>query len=187
MRDVNKTYHICPTYDGGRDWPFSAYSPETNVMYVDLQNLCADRKVRTDNLPSLARNSYNVTGSDVIATGKHLMSAGSTPFRWGRKTVWSWETPASNYSPVLATAGGVIFNGGMDRYLRALDQANGKVLWQTRLGSQIFGATVTFSINGRQYIAVCSGGGFNGGPASLKQDIDQPSGNNEVYVFALPE
>ena len=27
--------------------------------------------------------------------------------------------------------GGVLFNGGMDRYLRAFDQNNGKVLWQT--------------------------------------------------------
>ena len=103
------------------------------------------------------------------------------------KTLWSWETPASNYSPVLATAGGVIFNGGMDRYLRALDQADGKVLWQTRLGSQVFAAPVTFSIKGRQYIAVAAGGGYNGGPARLMPDIDQPSGDNMVYVFALPE
>jgi alcohol dehydrogenase (cytochrome c) len=187
MTDVNKTYRICPTYDGGRDWPFSAYSPQTNVMYVDLQNLCTDRKVRTDNLPSLPDAAYNVSGSDVIATGKTNVGRIDAISVETGKTVWSWETPASNYSPVLATAGGVLFNGGMDRYLRALDQADGKVLWQTRLGSQVFGATVTFSINGRQYIAVCSGGGFNGGPASLKPDIDQPGGNNEVYVFALPE
>ena len=50
------------------------------------------------------------------------------------QTLWSWETPASNYSPVLATAGGILFNGSMDRYLRAFDQSDGKVLWQTRLG-----------------------------------------------------
>ncbi|HVZ28412.1 MAG TPA: PQQ-binding-like beta-propeller repeat protein [Rhizomicrobium sp.] len=187
MRDPEKTYRICPTYDGGRDWPFSAYSPETNVMYVDLQNLCADRKLRTDNLPSLPGASYNVTGPDMLPPGKTTVGRIDAINVETGKTVWSWETPASNYSPVLATAGGVLFNGGMDRWLRALDQADGKVLWQTRLGAQIFGATVTFSINGRQYIAVCSGGGFNGGPASLKPDIDQPAGNNEVYVFALPE
>src|SRR3954463_12695457 len=34
MTDINKTYSICPTHAGGRDWPFSAYSPQTNVMYV---------------------------------------------------------------------------------------------------------------------------------------------------------
>src|SRR6202012_6059138 len=70
MRDVNKTYHICPTYAGGRDWPFSAYSPETNVMDVELQNLCADMKVRTDNLPSRPNNQYNTSGPQMVSDGK---------------------------------------------------------------------------------------------------------------------
>jgi len=103
------------------------------------------------------------------------------------KTMWSWETMASNYSPVLATAGGLLFNGGMDRYLRAFDQTNGKVLWQTRLGSQVFGATTTFRVAGRQYIAVAAGGGYNPHPLPLTTGIDQPAGGNMVYVFALPE
>jgi hypothetical protein len=51
----------------------------------------------------------------------------------------------------------------------------------------VFGAPVTFSVKGRQYIAVAAGGGYNGGPARLKPDIDQPPGANMVYVFALPE
>jgi alcohol dehydrogenase (cytochrome c) len=88
---------------------------------------------------------------------------------------------------VLATAGGILFNGGMDRYLRALDQSDGKVLWQTRLGSQVFGAPVTFGVAGRQYVAVAAGGGFNNGPVTIRPDIDQPAGGNRVYVFALPQ
>jgi hypothetical protein len=59
----------------------------------------------------------------------------------------------TNYSPVLATGSGLLFNGSMDRYLRALDADNGRVLWQTRLPSQVVGGAVTYSINGRQYIA----------------------------------
>ena len=59
----------------------------------------------------------------------------------------------------------------MDRYLRALDQTDGKVLWQTRLGSQVFGAPVTFSVEGRQYIAVAAGGGFNGGAGATAPGV----------------
>ena len=81
----------------------------------------------------------------------------------------------------------LLFNGSMDRYLRALDQSDGKVLWQTRLGSQVFGAPVTFSVGGRQYIAVAAGGGYNTGPVQLRPDLDQPAGSNMVYVFALPQ
>ena len=187
MRDLNKIYHQCPTHAGGRDWPFAAYSPTNNVMYVPLQNLCADTSVRTDNLPSQPRNQYNTRESFMLSAGKtNVGRIDAINVETGR-TMWSWETPASNYSPILATAGGLIFNGGMDRYVRAFDQNTGKLLWQTRLGSQVFGAPVTFSVKGRQYIAVAAGGGFNGPAATRKPDIDQPAGANMVYVFALPE
>ena len=75
------------------------------------------------------------------------------------KTVWSWETRVSNYSPLLATGGGLLFNGGLDRYLRALDVDNGQVIWETRLPSQTVGGTIAYSIIGRQYIAISAGGG----------------------------
>jgi alcohol dehydrogenase (cytochrome c) len=187
MRDINKAYHQCPTHAGGRDWPFSAYSPQSNVMYVQLQNLCADYKVRVDNIPSKPSDQYNTIGAQVLADGAtNIGRLDAISVETGH-TLWSWETPASNYSPVLATAGGVLFNGSMDRYLRAFDQSDGKLLWQTRLGSQVFGATVTYRVAGRQYIAVTAGGGFNNGPVQLRPDLDQPSGGNMVYIFALPQ
>ncbi len=187
MRDMQKTYHTCPTHAGGRDWPFAAYSPQTNVMYVQLQNMCADYKVRTDNVPSKPSDQYNTSSKPMIADGSTNIGRLDAISVETGKTLWSWETPASNYSPVLATASGLLFNGSMDRFLRAFDQADGKVLWQTRLGSQVFGAPVTFSVAGRQYIAVAAGGGYNGSPVALRPDIDQPSGGNMVYVFALPQ
>jgi alcohol dehydrogenase (cytochrome c) len=187
MRDLHKVYHQCPTHAGGRDWPFSAYSPQTNAMYVALQNLCTDYKVRADNIPSQPHDQYNTSGKPLIADGSTNIGRLDAISVETGKTLWSWETPASNYSPVLATAGGVLFNGSMDRYLRAFDQADGKVLWQTRLGSQVFGAPVTFRVAGRQYIAVAAGGGYNAAPVQLRPDLDQPSGGNMVYVFALPQ
>jgi alcohol dehydrogenase (cytochrome c) len=187
MTDLKKTYHQCPTHAGGRDWPFSAYSPQTNVMYVQLQNLCANYRVRADNIPSQPRDQYNTVGPQVLSDGSANIGRLDAISVETGQTLWSWETPASNYSPVLATSGGILFNGSMDRYLRAFDQNDGKLLWQTRLGSQVFGATVTYRVGGRQYIAVAAGGGFNNGPIQIRPDLDQPSGGNMVYVFALPQ
>ncbi|MDB5734313.1 MAG: ATP-binding protein [Alphaproteobacteria bacterium] len=187
MTDLHKTYHQCPTHSGGRDWPFSAYSPQTNMLYVQLQNLCTDYAVRADNIPSKPKDQYNTSGKPMIADGSvNIGRLDAISVETG-KTLWSWETPASNYSPVLATAGGILFNGGMDRYFRAFDQQGGKVLWQTRLGSQVFGTPVTFRIDGRQYVAVAAGGGYNTVSPTLRPDIDQVSGGNMVYVFALPQ
>jgi alcohol dehydrogenase (cytochrome c) len=103
------------------------------------------------------------------------------------KTLWSWETRVSNYAPILATAGGLLFNGSMDRYLRALDADKGTVLWQTRLPSQVVGSPISFTVNGRQFIAITAGGG----PIAATQTVvtpeaDTASGANAVYVFALP-
>ena len=187
MTDYKKTYHQCPTHAGGRDWPFSAYSPENNVLYVQLQNLCADYRVRVDNIPSKPKDQYNTIGPQVLADGSTNIGRLDAISVETGQTLWSWETPASNYSPVLATSGGILFNGSMDRYLRAFDQKDGTLLWQTRLGSQVFGATVTYKVGGRQYIAVAAGGGFNNGPIAVRPDLDQPSGGNMVYVFALPQ
>jgi alcohol dehydrogenase (cytochrome c) len=187
MRDLYKTYHQCPTHSGGRDWPFSAYSPQTNMLYVQLQNLCTDYKVRADNIPSKPHDQYNTSGKPMVADGSTNIGRLDAISVETGKTLWSWETAASNYSPVLATAGGVLFNGAMDRYLRAFDQADGKVLWQTRLGSQVFGTPVTFRVAGRQYIAVAAGGGYNTVSPALRPDLDQVSGGNMVYVFALPQ
>jgi alcohol dehydrogenase (cytochrome c) len=185
MRDVNKIYHQCPTHQGGRDWPFTAYNPNTNALYVQLQNLCADTRA-TDRIPT-PDFQYNTTATTVMSAGKTNVGRLDAISVETGKTLWSWETPISNYAPVLTTGGGVLFNGSMDRYLRAFDQDTGKVLWQTRLGAQIFGATVSFAINGRQYIAVTSGSGFNPTLGPVSPDTDQPKGGNMVYVFALPQ
>jgi alcohol dehydrogenase (cytochrome c) len=186
MRDLNKTYHQCPSYEGGRNWAFSAYSPKSNVLYVPLQNMCAYVSARTDRTPT-ASMQYNTNLKYVMADGKTNLGRIDAVSVKSGKTLWSWETRASNYSPILTTASGLLFSGGMDRYLRAFDQDDGKVLWQTRLGSQVQAATVTFTVGGRQYIAVAAGGGFNPGALGLTPELDQPSGGNMIYVFALPQ
>jgi alcohol dehydrogenase (cytochrome c) len=87
----------------------------------------------------------------------------------------------------LATGSGLVFNGGMDRYLRAHDADDGKVLWQTRLASQALGFTVTYAVGGRQYVAIAAGGGSNAGSLRVTPEADAVSGGNAVYVFALPQ
>src|SRR5438067_9700348 len=127
-------------------------------MYIPLSNLCIESTARTDRSVE-PQFVYNTTNVGKFATGKDKVGRIDAISVETGKTLWSWETRASNYSPVLVTGGGLLFNGGLDHYLRALDADNGKVIWQTRLPSQIAGGAVTYSINGRQYISVAAGGG----------------------------
>jgi alcohol dehydrogenase (cytochrome c) len=114
-----------------------------------LQNLRFD----TDSDPE-PQFVYNVTSVARFAPGKDKAARVDAISVETGKILWSYENRMTNFSPVLATAGGLVFNGGMDRYLRAHDDAEGKVLWQTRLASQALGFTVTYAVNGRQYIAM---------------------------------
>jgi alcohol dehydrogenase (cytochrome c) len=187
LKDVNKTYQVCPTFGGGRDWPSGAYYPKANVMFMALSNACLDIKVRADRAPE-PQFVYNTQNTGRFARDKDKVGRIDAISVETGRTVWSWETRVTNYSPLLATGGGLLFNGSMDRYLRALDIDSGEVLWQTRLASQVVGGTVTFSINGRQYIAVTSGGGpIANTQMGLTPEADAPSGSNAVYVFALPQ
>jgi alcohol dehydrogenase (cytochrome c) len=187
LKEIGKTYHVCPTYNGGRDWPYGAYNPRSNVMYVQLANVCIDSTARADRGPQ-PQFVYNTTNVGKFAAGKDKVGRIDAISVETGRTVWSWETRVANYSPILATAGGVLFNGSMDRYLRAIDADKGTILWQTRLASQVVGSPITFAVNGRQYVAITSGGG----PIAATQlaptpDADTASGANAVYVFALPQ
>jgi alcohol dehydrogenase (cytochrome c) len=156
-------------------------------MYMPLSNLCIDSTARTDRAlaPSLV---YNTTNVGKFAAGKDKVGRIDAISVETGKTLWSWETRASNYSPILATGSGLLFNGSMDRYLRALDADKGQVLWQTRLPSQAVGGAVTFSMNRRQYVAITAGGGpIAAIGVSMTPEADTLSGGNAVYVFALPQ
>jgi alcohol dehydrogenase (cytochrome c) len=187
LKEVGRTYRVCPTYNGGRDWPQGAYNPRSNVMYVPLYNACIDSTARTDRAAA-PQFVYNTTNVALFPPGKDKVGRIDAISVETGRTLWSWETRAANYSPILATGGGLLFNGSLDRYLRALDADSGKVLFQSRLPSQAVGGAVTYSVNGRQYVAITAGGGpIVATLQSLSPEADMTSGNNGMYVFALPQ
>jgi quinoprotein glucose dehydrogenase len=69
---------------------------------------------------------------------------------------FNWGTPLSN--GVLITAGGVVFTGAMDAYLRAFDARSGAELWQGRLPVPGVANPMTYTWNGEQYVVIAAGG-----------------------------
>ena len=85
---------------------------------------------------------------------------------WDAKTgkiVWSNKEPFSVWSGSVATAGGVVFYGTLEGYLKAVDAKTGQELYKFKTPSGIIGNVNTWSHNGKQYVGVLSGiGGWAG-------------------------
>ena len=89
---------------------------------------------------------------------------------------------------MLPTGGGLVFTGAWDRYFQAFDDATGKVMWQTRLNNVVNSFPITYSVNGKQYVAVAVGSGSSQSKAlaTLTPEIQNPDGGSVLWVFALP-
>jgi alcohol dehydrogenase (cytochrome c) len=97
-------------------------------------------------------------------------------------TKWTYQQAADTTS-LMTTAGGLLFGGDQNGRFRALDLATGKVLWEINLGSPVTGYPVSYSIGGRQYIAVSGGGGLG---AARGRGANAGAIANNIFVFALP-
>jgi quinoprotein glucose dehydrogenase len=69
---------------------------------------------------------------------------------------FNWGTPL--VSGVVVTAGGLIFTGAVDSYLRAIDAKSGAELWQGRLPVPGIANPMTYLWKGEQYVAIAAGG-----------------------------
>ena len=83
-----------------------------------------------------------------------------------------------------------MFFGDLNRRLRALDADTGTVLWEAVVGGMIVNSTISYAVNGKQYVMVYTGAEQSAttGPLGLAGKAMPPPvfGHNAIYVFALP-
>lgn len=175
---------ICPSMNGGKNWPAGAYSPLTGLMYFPLHNTCAEVTVTIASRDELS--SYGLRARGLITPGTQNVGALHAISASTGKVAWKYEQRAGLLS-LLTTGGGLLFSGDVAGRFRALDQHTGAVLWQTNLGSQVTGFPITYSVRGRQYIAVSTGHAVNTAAYLVLTPEIRTGNQNSLYVFALPE
>ncbi len=189
-QSVENAAFACPHLLGGKNQPSGAYSPDTNAMYMPLNNACMDIAMSVEEAgPS--------DGYDVRVTVRHLPGVDPDTADVGRleatsassgETLWTYEQRAPIYGSVLTTGGNLLFSGDVIRRFRAFDAENGSVLWETILNGPVSGRPMTYSVDGRQYLAIGAGGLTQGTSfLQLTPELTTPSGSNTLFVFALPE
>jgi alcohol dehydrogenase (cytochrome c) len=158
----HNTKGVCPAALGSKDEQPAAYSPETKLFYVPTNHVCMDyepfKVSYTAGQPYVGAtlSMFPPPGQDNL--GNFIAYDASSG-----KIVWSDPEPFSVWSGALATAGGVVFYGTLEGYLKAVDMKTGHELYRFKTPSGIIGNVMTYEHGGKQYVAVLSGiGGWAG-------------------------
>ena len=176
---------VCPSTNGGKNWPAGAYSPRTGNMYFPMENTCMNSTSIADE--ATPEMTYALDNETMITPGASGVGTIRAISATTGKAAWRYDQRAGVMA-LVATAGDLIFGGDVAGRFRALDATTGKVLWETDLGSPVTGHPVTFSADGKQYVAVSTGrANLQGSLARLTPDARAGGNANKLFVFALPE
>jgi len=142
---------FCPNANGARNWPTTAFDPASYILYVPLVETCADYSWTPRSAAQIAdrrrRHSFRPKarpdGDGNSAALKAINLATG-------KVLWIHRQRAPLVSSLLATGGGLVFVGALDRFFSAYDAASGKLLWQTQLNAAPNSSPVTYMSRAKQ-------------------------------------
>ena len=187
--EAGKSKLICPNSFGARNWPATALNPQTHVLYTAILENCADYIYAPRSADQTAKGGLDLRFVPRLPAG-HDGNFGRLAALdlQKRRVLWTHRQRIPLASSILATAGGLLFEGDVDRYFSAYDQSSGKVLWRTRLNAAAESSPVTYSVNNRQYVAVVTGSGSPFGAASraFVPEVGAPAAGVTLVVLELP-
>jgi len=173
--------HLACYWNTRSYWTMS-YSPRTNSVYSPYIDNCLDMTRANGDQRERRMRGKRPGYKEEISNGLAKINLETG------KIMFFNQSNRPSTGAMLTTAGGLVLNGDLYRYFRAFDDETGKVLWKTRLGGPVTTSTITYAVNGKQYIAVYSA--FNFASMSLAGMWKIPDFVRDhfaVYVFALPD
>ena len=176
---------LCPSLLGGKNWEPSAYNPELGLLFVTAKEGC-------NYIVTKQQDDFVDQGGAVKPRERFAGGQPNTPERlFGSlkaidpatgETKLAAKLDYPTYGGVLATAGNLIFVGLPDGTLAAYDAKTLKEAWSINLGTGINAPPVTYSVNGKQYVAVLVG---SKQPPAYAPELKNNSTASMVFVFRL--
>ena len=166
----------CPGVLGGVLWNGPAFNPRSNMLYVPAVDWCGifKKAAETRFIPGQAfmGGTYLADPPDQAHGWLTAVDASTG------KIAWRYESSKPMLAAATTTSGDLVFTGELTGDFLALNAQTGKILYRFNTGGPMNGGIVTYSINGKQYVAVTSGSasGFWGAAP----------GSSTVIIFSLP-
>lgn len=147
---------VCPGLAGATNWMSPAYHPGTGLFYVQATEGCQIFTKREE-VWQPGKQYFGGTAKNVPGEPhkKYLraLDLATGDVRWEVEQIGGRGT----WGGVLTTDGGLVFYGDDSGAFAALRAEDGKPLWSFQLNVQFRASPMTYSIDGRQYVAVAAG------------------------------
>jgi alcohol dehydrogenase (cytochrome c) len=184
----NELLHVCPYPVGVRNSPATSFDPSQGILYVPAVETCMTYQWTPAPPGPVAEGDINFVPLPGVKNDGLFGHLAALDVTGNKGEVWVNRTRSVPLSAVLATAGGLLFEGDLDRKFRALDSTTGATLWETRLPDMPSAYPSTFLADGKQCVSITSGGG--GADAyrfsTFTPEIGAASGVVVLFVFCEP-
>ena len=182
--DTTHAAAFAPSAQGGNDWNPPSYNPATQDMYV----CAADSDFSLLGVPAAKLASSYLAGQGffgiTFGTIKFYRGHVTAMNMTDNKIAWTQTYKSPCYSGTFTTAGNLVFVGQVNGEYDAFDATTGQKVWSSQLDAGIAAPGMTYSVNGKQYVAIYAGGSTFGIEATSTGE-KFPHGDS-VYAFALP-
>ena len=172
--------HFYPGPAGAKEWTHASYSPKTGLFYVPVQDVGATATRRRREF----KESIPYWGAGVQVDAED-MTGSISAFDGSGEEKWRWRNELPMCASTLATGGDLVFAGEPSGEFNALDARTGEQLWQFQCGSGHHSSPSTYTVDGRQYVAVPVGWG--GWAEGFLPGMLGAGHGSALIVFALPE
>jgi alcohol dehydrogenase (cytochrome c) len=179
---------LCPAHTGGKNWEPSAFNPELGLLYIPSIEGCnyietVEQKDFVDQGGAVKPRERFSGGAPVFRERLYGSLKAVDPTTGELKADLKLTYP--NYSGALATAGNLVFIGGVDGTFSAHDAKTLKELWSFNTGTGINAPPITYAVNGKQYIAVLVGSRQSANVFPFSPELKNTSTASMLFVFSL--
>jgi alcohol dehydrogenase (cytochrome c) len=170
---------ICPGPAGAKEWPHASFSRSAGLLITPYLDYCATYRT----YPQEFKEGIDYFAGDFKVAPGQIHGGGVKAYRADGTLAWEWHYKYPILASLLSTAGDLVFVGTPDGLLIALQASTGRQLWQFRTGTGIHSNPVSYSVGGKQYLAVPTGWG--GWIEGFAPNLIGHERGSALFVFAL--
>jgi alcohol dehydrogenase (cytochrome c) len=181
----NPVTMICPGNMGGKNWPPTAYNPLLKEWYIPVIESCNRVTVKPESEDKRPKPRDLFTGGGPDQPVRITGSVTAIDVTTG-KEVGKHETPFPMLGGLLTTPD-LVFYGQPDGKVAALDAKTLQELWSFNTGGGVNAPPMTFSSDGKQYVAILvgQGGAWDKWFIDSTPELKKIHPSSTLYVFSL--